>query len=124
MEPSFHRGDVLPLTNYKQEGSDIRVGEIIVFEVERRYIVHRVLMLHEKEDGTVAFLTKRVNRTVNVQGLYASGHFWLKKIDIVRRPTRGFFPYVGIVRIIMNKYAKFRYALLGCLGLYVLSYSF
>ena len=120
MEPSFHRGDVLPLTNYKQEESDIRVGEIIDFDVD---IVHRVLMLHEKEDGTVAFLTERVNNTVDDQGLYASGHFWLKKIDIDRRRTRGFFPYVGIVNIIMKKYAKFRYALLACLGFYVLSYS-
>ena len=31
MEPAFHRGDLLFLTNYEQE--DIRVGEIVVFKV-------------------------------------------------------------------------------------------
>ena len=122
MEPAFHRGDVVFLPIYKQE--DIRVGETIVFKIEGTHIpiVHRVLNLHEKEDGTVTFLTERDNNLVDDQGLYASGRFWLRQIDIVR-PTRGFSPYVGIVRIIMNKYAKFRYALLACLGFYVLSYS-
>jgi signal peptidase len=32
MEPAFHRGDLLFLTNYEQE--DIRVGEIVVFKVK------------------------------------------------------------------------------------------
>ena len=32
MEPAFHRGDLLFLTNYEQE--DIRVGEIVVFKVQ------------------------------------------------------------------------------------------
>ena len=42
MEPTFHRGDLLFLTNYEQE--DIRVGDIIVFKVQGRNIpiVHRV----------------------------------------------------------------------------------
>ena len=31
MEPAFHRGDLLFLTNYDHE--DIRVGEIVVFKV-------------------------------------------------------------------------------------------
>ena len=122
MEPAFHRGDVVFLPNYKQE--DIRVGETIAFKVEGTDIpiVHRVLNLHEKEDGTVTFLTERDHNLVDDQGLYASGRFWLKQIDIFRH-TRGFSPYVGIVRIIMNKFSKFRYALLACLGFYVLSYS-
>ena len=30
MEPAFHRGDLLFLTNYEHE--DIRVGEIVVFK--------------------------------------------------------------------------------------------
>ncbi|XP_071097814.1 signal peptidase complex catalytic subunit SEC11C-like [Haliotis cracherodii] len=42
------RGDLLFLTNYKEE--PIRVGEIVVFKVEGRDIpiVHRVLKVHEK----------------------------------------------------------------------------
>lgn len=48
MEPAFHRGDLLFLTNYQEE--PVRVGEIVVFKVEGRDIpiVHRVLKLHEK----------------------------------------------------------------------------
>lgn len=48
MEPAFHRGDLLFLTNYQEE--PIRVGEIVVFKVKGRDIpiVHRVLKLHEK----------------------------------------------------------------------------
>ena len=33
MEPAFHRGDLLFLTNYEHE--DIRVGEIVVFKVRK-----------------------------------------------------------------------------------------
>merc|ERR1712029_130857 len=53
MEPAFPRGDLLFLTNYEHE--DIRVGEIVVFKVEGRDIpiVHRVLKVHEKDDGSV-----------------------------------------------------------------------
>ena len=49
----LQRGDLLFLTNYQEE--DIRVGEIVVFKIEGRDIpiVHRVLKLHEKEDGTI-----------------------------------------------------------------------
>ena len=49
MEPAFQRGDLLFLTNYKED--PIRVGEIVVFKVEGREIpiVHRVLKIHEKQ---------------------------------------------------------------------------
>ena len=48
MEPAFFRGDLLFLTNYKEE--PIRVGDIVVFKVEGREIpiVHRVIIVHEK----------------------------------------------------------------------------
>lgn len=48
MEPAFHRGDLLFLTNFHEE--PVRVGDIVVFKVEGRDIpiVHRVIKLHEK----------------------------------------------------------------------------
>ena len=82
-------------------------------------IVHRVLKLHEKEDGSVKFLTKGDNNSVDDRGLYAPGQNWLARKDVVGR-ARGFLPYVGIVTIIMNEYPKFKYAVLACLGFYVL----
>ena len=78
---SLQRGDLLFLTNYEEE--DIRVGEIVVFKIDGRDIpiVHRfdpiladqqipllsslcrVLKLHEKEDGSIKFLTKVKSNT-------------------------------------------------------------
>ncbi|OWK01713.1 SEC11C, partial [Cervus elaphus hippelaphus] len=47
MEPAFHRGDLLFLTNFRED--PIRAGEIVVFKVEGRDIpiVHRVIKVHE-----------------------------------------------------------------------------
>lgn len=55
MEPAFHRGDLLFLTNYQED--PIRVGEIVVFKIEGRDIpiVHRVLRLHEKYVFSIMF---------------------------------------------------------------------
>lgn len=138
MEPAFHRGDLLFLTNYPEE--PVRVGEIVVFKVEGRDIpiVHRVIKLHEKwvaqaalpgtstqvsmffrSDGTVKFLTKGDNNSVDDRGLYAPGQLWLTKKDIVGR-ARGFLPYVGMITILMNEYPNFKYAILGILAIYVL----
>ena len=52
MEPAFQRGDILFLNN---QDSPIRVGEIVVFKIKDRDIpiVHRVMKVHEKEDGKV-----------------------------------------------------------------------
>lgn len=48
MEPAFHRGDLLFLTNLHDD--PIRVGEIVVFNIEGRDIpiVHRVIKVHEE----------------------------------------------------------------------------
>lgn len=48
MEPAFHRGDLLFLTNFHDD--PIRAGEIVVFKVEGRDIpiVHRVIKIHER----------------------------------------------------------------------------
>ncbi|XP_074599423.1 signal peptidase complex catalytic subunit SEC11 homolog C twr [Brevipalpus obovatus] len=119
MEPAFHRGDLLFLTNYRED--PIKVGDIVVFRVEGREIpiVHRVIKLHEKENGSVKILTKGDNNSVDDRGLYAPGQLWLEKKDIVGR-ARGFVPYVGIVTILMNDYPKFKYLVLSLLGAFVL----
>jgi len=48
MEPAFHRGDLLLLTNYREE--PIPAGDIVVFRIEGRDIpiVHRVIKVHQK----------------------------------------------------------------------------
>ncbi|XP_052615990.1 signal peptidase complex catalytic subunit SEC11A isoform X1 [Peromyscus californicus insignis] len=137
MEPAFHRGDLLFLTNRVED--PIRVGEIVVFRIEGREIpiVHRVLKIHEKQNGHIKFLTKGDNNAVDDRGLYKQGQHWLEKKDVVGR-ARGLFisdiirrtdisggqelfvPYIGIVTILMNDYPKFKYAVLFLLGLFVL----
>uniref|UniRef100_A0A8D3DBH8 Signal peptidase complex catalytic subunit SEC11 n=1 Tax=Scophthalmus maximus TaxID=52904 RepID=A0A8D3DBH8_SCOMX len=85
MEPAFHRGDLLFLTNRVED--PIRVGEIVVFRIEGREIpiVHRVLKIHEKENGDIKFLTKGDNNAVDDRGLYKQGQHWLEKKDVVGR---------------------------------------
>ena len=57
MEPAFFRGDLLFLTNYRED--PIRAGEIVVFKIDGRDIpiVHRVIKLHETYVNTI-ILTK------------------------------------------------------------------
>ena len=101
MEPAFFRGDLLLLTNHREE--PIRAGDIVVFRIEGRDIpiVHRVLKVHEKcvalsdgvlnlrrasrDDGYVKFLTKGDNNNVDDRGLYSPGQLWLEKKDVIGR---------------------------------------
>ncbi|KAK4336739.1 hypothetical protein RND71_043656 [Anisodus tanguticus] len=48
MEPAFYRGDLLFLTNFKDD--PLKAGDIVVFKVKGRDIpiVHRIIKLHEK----------------------------------------------------------------------------
>lgn len=70
-------------------------------------------------NGTIKFLTKGDNNQVDDRGLYASGQYWLTRKEVIGR-ARGFAPYIGMVTIVMNDYPRFKYALLGVLGLFVL----
>eukprot|EP00039_Didymoeca_costata_P018977 m.335794 g.335794 ORF g.335794 m.335794 type:complete len:204 (+) comp17676_c0_seq1:60-671(+) len=120
MEPAFHRGDLLFLTN--DVSDPIRVGEILVFKVTGRDIpiVHRVMTVHQQNGtGEIKFLTKGDNNSVDDRGLYAPGQLWLRPSDVVGR-ARAFVPNIGIVTILMNDYPAAKYALLGVLGLFVL----
>jgi len=58
-----------------------------------------------RNNGTIKFLTKGDNNSVDDRGLYAPGQQWLEKSDMVSR-ARGFLPYVGMVTILMNEYPK------------------
>lgn len=119
MEPAFYRGDLLFLTNDRED--PIKIGEIVVFKIEGRDIpiVHRVLKLHRKSDGATKILTKGDNNNVDDRGLYAPGQMWLTPDDVVGR-TRGFVPYIGIVTILMNDYPQLKYVVLGLLALFVI----
>nr|XP_011740614.1 signal peptidase complex catalytic subunit SEC11A-like isoform X2 [Macaca nemestrina] len=91
MEPAFHRGDLF-LTNRVED--PIQVGETAVLRIEGRriLIVHRVLKIHEKQNGHIKFLTKGDNNAVDDPGLYKQEQHSLEKKDVVGR-ARGFFLY-------------------------------
>ncbi len=57
MEPGFQRGDILFLN---MGSAPIRTGEVVVFNVDGRDIpiVHRVLKVHDRDDGHQDILTK------------------------------------------------------------------
>lgn len=78
-----------------------------------------IFLFINRDNGTVKFLTKGDNNSVDDRGLYAPGQLWLTKKDIVGR-ARGLLPYVGMVTIYMNEYPKVKYMLLAGLAGYVL----
>jgi hypothetical protein len=51
---------------------------------------------------------------------YAADQRWLNKKHIIGRAV-GYLPYVGMVTIIMNDYPYLKYALIGLLGIFVLT---
>jgi signal peptidase len=111
MEPAFQRGDILFLTN---QDDPIRAGEIVVFKIKDRDIpiVHRVMKVHEKADGSIEVLTKGDNNRVDDRGLYAPGQLWLQREDILGR-AKGTLRYLGMVTIILNDYPVLKYVLIG-----------
>jgi signal peptidase len=73
----------------------------------------------KREDGTMKFLTKGDNNSVDDRGLYAPGQFWLEQKDVIGK-AKGFVPYIGIVTILMNDYPQLKYVILCTLGIFVL----
>ena len=147
MEPAFHRGDILFL---HMGFTPFRSGDIVVFKVADREIpiVHRIIKVHEKEDGTVDLLTKGDNNAVDDRGLYAASQSWIHREHVIGRakgcasergtrarrgasPARTahticarahrYLPYIGMVTIIMNDYPIVKYILVGLMGLFVLT---
>eukprot|EP00162_Nutomonas_longa_P025173 comp9815_c0_seq1/m.11475 comp9815_c0_seq1/g.11475 ORF comp9815_c0_seq1/g.11475 comp9815_c0_seq1/m.11475 type:complete len:180 (-) comp9815_c0_seq1:66-605(-) len=120
MEPQYHRGDLLFLW---QDTSPYVVGEVVVFKLFQRDIpiVHRVIKVHEKPDGSVEILTKGDNNQVDDTMLYTGpGQRWITQRDIIGR-CKGFLPYLGMVTVVMNDYPMLKFALLAGLALFVLS---
>jgi signal peptidase len=141
MEPAFQRGDILFLDNTPTHAA---VGDIVVFKIAGRDvpIVHRVLWLHEHSAasaatgagaaalsasagttsgaGEIDYLTKGDNNQMNDRGLYAPGQLWLRRSEILG-VAKASVPYVGMVTILLNDYPWLKYALLGLMGVFVLT---
>ena len=54
-----------------------------------------------REDGTVKFLTKGDNNSVDDRGLYAPGQLWLEKRDVVGRARGWEIGFISLVFVIV-----------------------
>ena len=124
MEPGFYRGDILFLNmGFFSKPKPFETGEIVVFSVSGREIpiVHRLVRTHERADKKdVDMLTKGDNNYMDDVALYAEGQQWLNNKHLMGRAV-GYLPKVGIVTILMNDYPMLKYALIGILGILVIT---
>eukprot|EP00924_Labyrinthula_sp_SR-Ha-C_P011308 snap_masked-scaffold_36-processed-gene-0.43-mRNA-1 protein AED:0.03 eAED:0.03 QI:0/-1/0/1/-1/1/1/0/189 len=123
MLPGIERGDILALDN--NYDTPLRVGEIVVFQIDERDIpiVHRLLWVHEKEENSTKgakYLTKGDNNNVDDRGLYAPGQMWLKREEIIGR-VRFVCRKMGMITIWMNDYPALKYILLGSMAYFVIT---
>ncbi|CAF0721459.1 unnamed protein product [Adineta steineri] len=95
-------GDLILSTNYPTES--IRAGDNVVFLIEGGDIpiTHRVIKLHEKNDGSIKFLTHGDGNHIDDRGLYSSGQLWLERKDIIGK-VKGYVPYIGLIIILLAK---------------------
>ena len=70
--------------------------------------------------GAVDFLTKGDNNNIDDRNLYAPGHLWLQRSEILGR-ARASLPYVGMVTILLNDYPALKFVLVGLMALFVLT---
>lgn len=122
MEPAFQRGDILMLSNRRDE---VLAGDIVVFKVFGREIpiVHRVLRVHTTGQGVNAtsdYLTKGDNNPVDDRNLYAADQLWLRRTEIMGTAVAS-IPYIGYVTILLQDYPVLKYALVSIMGIFVLT---
>jgi len=119
MEPTFYKGDILFLNN---DPSPLQIGEIIVFQIEGRDIpiVHRILEVHNEEDGEQKILTKGDNNEGFDRPLYAKNEMWITRKNVLGR-ARGLLPVVGHLTIILSEFPIVKYLMLSIMGFFVLT---
>jgi signal peptidase len=139
MEPGFHRGDILLL---HQRPAPPAPGDVVVFSTNGREIpiVHRVVKAlalrpagadSDGADGGTSgaastgvadaeLLTKGDNNWGDDRSLYPAGQLWLRREHVIGRVV-GFVPHIGRATIVMNDFPAVKYALIGLLGLFVVT---
>ncbi len=70
--------------------------------------------------GAIDFLTKGDNNNIDDRNLYAPGHLWLQRSEILGR-ARASLPYAGMVTILLNDYPALKFVLVGLMALFVLT---
>lgn len=101
MYPEFSRGDVLIIKEVDQEKPGaIKVGDIIQYQLEGRYIVHRVVQIDIDYKGNYKFITKGDNnnsndaKPVEIKQVYGVAKFIVPYVG---------YPSVWFSQFVLNK---------------------
>lgn len=79
-----------------------------------------ILYNNKRPNDDYNVLTKGDANPVCDRGLYEKNQIWLNKKHIQGR-IKGYLPYIGILTIILNDYPWVKYAVLGLMGIFVLT---
>ena len=62
MVPAFSRGDVVVVRKIDVDETDkLKVGDVLQYETDGRFVVHRIVKIKENDDGALVFTTKGDN---------------------------------------------------------------
>ena len=105
MEPTFHRGDLILLSN---RGTPFRAGDIVVWRRrDKSMVVHRVIRVHEKPNGKLDLVTKGDNNADDDRILYTREGYKtsIGAAHVVGRVI-AYIPSVGLVPILARDYMR------------------
>lgn len=93
MAPKIHRGDIVIIKDTPV--SEVKKGDIIRYKMEGYYVVHRVTMINEDEDGKRVFITKGDNNNdIDLYPVKESQYDGIIKFNI---------PYAGYPTLILGE---------------------
>lgn len=66
MVPAFSRGDVVVVRKLDVDETDkLKVGDVLQYEADGRYIVHRIVKIKEDDNGAFTYITKGDNNNAS-----------------------------------------------------------
>lgn len=102
-----------------------RVGEVVVYNVVGKSIpiVHRIVRRHATagEKPKISLLTKGDNNPTDDVNLYARDQYYLDRETEVIGSVVGYVPFVGYITILLSEHPWLKTAMLGLMGLVVIT---
>lgn len=93
MAPKIYKGDIVIIQD--KDVSEVKKGDIIRYKMDGYYVVHRVVMINEDEEGNRQFITKGDNNEdIDLYPVKEYQYAGTIKFDI---------PYLGYPTLILSK---------------------
>lgn len=93
MAPKIHRGDIVIIKD--DDVSKVKKGDVIRYKMDGYYVVHRVVMIDENNEGKRVFITKGDNNDdIDLYPVKESQYAGIVKLDI---------PYFGYPTLILGE---------------------